>query len=148
MRDEKGRFVKGEGHWNWKGGRHADKNGYLLVYKPNHHKPWKNGLVQEHRLIYEEYYNCCLLPWIEIHHIDGNNQNNNISNLVPLTKQKHVSITKTKPDIKNRLCILCSGKTWIAKDGYEKWHKYKNGFICSKCYHKIRYMNLKKEKRL
>lgn len=48
-----------------------------------------------HRLVYERMYNCCLLSWVDIHHIDGNKQNNEISNLKPFTKAQHMSIERT-----------------------------------------------------
>ena len=51
-----------------------------------------------HRKIYEEFHNCCLLPYIEIHHIDGNHQNNNIENLMAVTSQEHYNIHLAQGD--------------------------------------------------
>ena len=51
-----------------------------------------------HRHIYENYHKCCLMPYIEIHHIDGNHKNNNIENLMPVTVQEHYEIHKLRGD--------------------------------------------------
>ena len=51
-----------------------------------------------HRKIYEEHYKCCLLPFIEIHHIDGNSKNNSIENLMPATALEHYHIHKSQGD--------------------------------------------------
>ena len=48
----------------------------------NHHK-------QLHRLIYEDFYKVCLLPFVDLHHIDGNKQNNSINNLKPIYHKEH-----------------------------------------------------------
>lgn len=42
-----------------------------------------------HRLIYEDYYNVCLLSFVDIHHIDGDKLNNSINNLEPLYHGEH-----------------------------------------------------------
>lgn len=51
-----------------------------------------------HRRIYEDYYNVRLPADIEIHHIDGNHDNNDISNLIPVTIQEHFEIHKSQGD--------------------------------------------------
>ena len=56
----------------------------------------KNSKV--HRIIYEKHHNCCLLPYIEIHHIDGNSKNNVIENLKPVTAIEHYEIHLTQGD--------------------------------------------------
>ena len=56
----------------------------------------KNSKI--HRIIYEKYYNCCLLPYIEIHHIDGDSKNNVIENLKPVTAIEHYKIHLAQGD--------------------------------------------------
>lgn len=51
----------------------------------NHGKPL-------HRLIYEDYYKVSLLEETDIHHIDGDKLNNNISNLIPMKHNDHCSM--------------------------------------------------------
>ena len=51
-----------------------------------------------HRLIYEDYYKCTLLPSTDIHHIDGNPRNNDPSNLQAISHSDHISLHhKGKP---------------------------------------------------
>lgn len=74
-------------------------------------------LVEKHHDLYEETYFDLIDGWyylkskIEVHHIDFNHNNNDISNLLPLTKSEHVRLhnlyrgqnrdTKTGQFIKN-----------------------------------------------
>ena len=74
----RGKF--GSANHGWKGGgKHIDKKGYIRLSR---------GLKQ-HRVIFEQWLDCCLLPWVDIHHIDGDRQNNRIENLQPITHSKH-----------------------------------------------------------
>lgn len=59
-----------------------------------------------HRKIYEDYYNLRLTSDIEIHHIDGNHDNNDISNLKPVTIQEHYNIHYSQGDW--AACLLMS----------------------------------------
>jgi hypothetical protein len=61
-----------------------------------HEMKRKNSKI--HRIIYEKYYNCCLLPFIEIHHVDGNHNNNDITNLKPVTALEHYQIHLSQGD--------------------------------------------------
>lgn len=51
-----------------------------------------------HRKIYEDYYQCGLIPYVEIHHIDGNSKNNSIENLIAVTPKEHYEIHKKQGD--------------------------------------------------
>lgn len=73
-----------------------DHYGYKLLHRPNHHFANSKGYVPEHRIIWEEYYNVCLLPWAEIHHKNignlpkwENKHDNRIENLELLSKAEH-----------------------------------------------------------
>lgn len=65
-------------------------NGYKQVKAPIDH-PYKDraGYIREHRLVMEQYLGRYLEPNEEVHHLDGNKLNNDIDNLVVLTKQEH-----------------------------------------------------------
>lgn len=65
----------------WKGGRIVDRDGYILVKKNDHPYATKNGYVREHRLVMEQKLGRLLRPTEVVHHIDGNRQNNDPSNL-------------------------------------------------------------------
>ncbi len=147
MRFKKHHGPKGENNIRLKYVKeHID--GYLLEYCKGHPQADKTGYVLQHRLVYERYYKCCLLPWIEIHHKDGNKKNNQkISNLIPISKSKHLMITNAlKKGIeiedldKPKFCIYpkCKtpDKTYIDIKGSEAWFIYKDGYICRNCYYK------------
>jgi hypothetical protein len=83
---------KGKNSPMWKGGRCLDREGYIRVYSPNHPQCNSRGYVREHRLVYEKYNKCCLLPNTEIHHKNNVRTDNRIGNLVALTKSEHRKI--------------------------------------------------------
>lgn len=80
---------KGDKCSNWKGGVSVTPKGYRLIYKPDHHRADSKGYVLEHILVFEKETgiivpnNCC------IHHINGNKQDNKISNLCMMLKSAH-----------------------------------------------------------
>ena len=47
-----------------------------------------------HRVIFEDYHQCTLLPWANIHHKDFNKHNNSIENLQLLSASEHQKIHK------------------------------------------------------
>src|SRR3954463_16592706 len=54
---------------------------YYCLYLPDYYSADKKGYVAEHRYFYEQYHKCCVLPGVDIYHVDGNKQNNMIWNL-------------------------------------------------------------------
>lgn len=60
-------------------------------YQISSYKEGNNGKLL-HRLIVEDYYSISLLPWADIHHLDNNRLNNDIENLVILSKSAHLSL--------------------------------------------------------
>ena len=51
-----------------------------------------------YRKIYEEYYQCSLLPGVEIHHIDGDHTNDDPLNLQAVSLQEHYDIHYSQND--------------------------------------------------
>ncbi len=65
----------------WKGGRFKTRKGYIRIYV-------EGGYVFEHRYIFEKM--CGEIPRNHvIHHIDGDKENNQIENLMCLSKKDH-----------------------------------------------------------
>lgn len=62
----------------------------------------KGKHVYEHRKIMEEHLGRELLPEEDVHHIDGNRQNNTLGNLIIVDHNVHARISRTK----NRSCGL------------------------------------------
>lgn len=65
----------------WRGGRTVTKNGYVLLYKPEHPHAKFGCYVWEHRYVMEQAIGRLLLPKEVVHHKDGNPANNAIDNL-------------------------------------------------------------------
>jgi hypothetical protein len=118
----------------WKGGEEITTDGYVQIIDHNHPQSDKRGRIKKHRVIYEKYYNCCLLSWTVIHHKDGNKLNNDPLNLEATNPSKHATITFTK-DLSERDCKICySNITQVKNNKYYEWYHYQDGFICQFCY--------------
>ena len=105
--NKKGKFQKfkhghnsvGCNHNMWNGGEYPTYEGYIVCYAPNH--PFKNSrnCVYKHRLIYEHYLKILFdediyIPkGIDIHHINGDIQDNSLINIEPLTRSYHGSLS-------------------------------------------------------
>lgn len=128
-------------------GRHVSKK-YIYRNKPDHHFAHKNGMVYEHRLVYEEYYKCCLLPWGDIHHLNENKHDNRIENLQLLSKIDHNKLSqknyfeKRRKEILKRICCICNNKTLFCKikQSYLWFRNPKNTneWLCNACYKRYR----------
>lgn len=79
---------KGENHPSWKGGRYVSSDGYLMVRKKTGGRGWQ-GYQKEHTILIENKIGRKLLENEVIHHIDGNKQNNNLTNLWLTTGDAH-----------------------------------------------------------
>lgn len=142
----------GSNHYNWKGGRRK-KEGYWLLYMPNHPRSNKQGCVYEHIYLYEQYYKCCVLPWTIIHHINNDRGDNSKQNLQAMSQAQHCSLhMKGKStrrlgkhmDMSDRVCFNCNrNKTTISKPRgnnktpFQHWKHLpwdKNNFYCASCY--------------
>lgn len=64
-------------------------NGYVVITSP----VFIGGLYSKryHRYIYEKYYHVSLTTKDIIHHIDGDKKNNNIDNLMLMTRSQHIN---------------------------------------------------------
>jgi hypothetical protein len=117
--------------------------GYLMIYKPKHHFTTKSGYILLHRFVYEYFNKCCLLPYIDIHHINRIKTDNHKYNLIAVTSSEHMKIHKPQLNMSNRICFKCcknSNEIPKRKDNNKPdWRLYNNNFVCRDCYGKLRY---------
>jgi hypothetical protein len=77
----------------WKGGRRI-RRGYIEIYKPNYPHCTKNKTVPEHRLVMENYLGRYLKSYELVHHRNTIRSDNNISNLIIVTRANHLGEVK------------------------------------------------------
>ena len=116
-------------------GKSMSSKGYINSKDPSHKFATKRGVVRDHRLSYEEYNKCCLLPWSVVHHKDGDKTNNGGSNLEAFfSNGKHMRETYRK-DTSGRFCADCgTNNTKKNKKGVKIWYEiYMSIWLCKKC---------------
>ena len=136
-----GHQAKGKNNYHWNNGITTPKNGYNYI-RINGKKKYI------HRLVYEEYYNCCLLSYVVIHHKNKNIKDNNIENLQPfITNGKHLryELTGTRFELVDMSGRRCSNSTCPnPNDPYKRkgndrplWKSDSEGNrLCSVCYNR------------
>ena len=55
-------------------------------------------MSKDYRKLYERHYQASLLEGIDVHHLDGNHDNNDPANLQAVTLEEHYNIHKSKND--------------------------------------------------
>lgn len=70
-----------------------------------------------------------------VHHINGNKQDNRIENLELMTRAEHTKL-ESKKDMSDRICCFCSSSTTRVQYGWPHWYKVNNAFSCEKCWKK------------
>ena len=73
--------IRGENHYKWNGGRTND-HGYPMITVAGHPRATKDGYVRESIVIAEQVLGKYLPKGAQVHHVDGNIQNNATNNLV------------------------------------------------------------------
>jgi HNH endonuclease len=133
------RFLRGHSsRWKgWAGARWLRADGHVVV-------TIAGKKIMEHRLVYEQYHDCCLLPYTIIHHKNGIKNDNRIENLQPLYQWQHLVIVgnserlrKYSPPIpENRKCVKCGvSNSKPNQRGTPSWTKVVGGgYQCHECY--------------
>lgn len=73
----------------WKGGRSVASNGYVLIRAAEHPDADVRGYIYEHRLVAQAKIGRRLLSSEQVHHLDGDKQNNDPGNLEVVSIQQH-----------------------------------------------------------
>jgi hypothetical protein len=106
---------------NWRGGKHYNNYGYVLIR-------FNNRYVLEHRLIMEKAIGRSLTRHEAVHHINGIKTDNRIENLQLMSHRSHQNLHHIV-DMSDRICSKCKSKFSL------NWFKNKDktGYICQKC---------------
>lgn len=128
-----GHNSKGSGNPHYGGGKEKHKE-FKYKTKTDHSHPNadKYGHMRLHVWLYTTYHKCCMLKWSQIHHIDGDTLNNEISNLVGVMRSTHRRSHMTV-DMSNRVCKLCES----TETSDRHWYRYEDGHICTHCKYKL-----------
>ena len=125
----------GEEHSQWKGGRHINSTGYMMVSVPGHRLADSRGRVPEHRLVMADIYGASLLVGLHVHHKDGDRLNNDPDNLEIISPSKHSSGHNRTPSTKTRLkdepnpTIKCQCGCGQTRQKYDKRNRLRR-YIC------------------
>lgn len=107
------------------------RKGYLRHASGNH-----KSAQMEHRLVWESVYGP-IPEGMQIHHIDGNKTNNDISNLQLVTPLEHSRIhdgCKLVDGVWYKPCACCGEFKPITKDHWYFSRGYITGRLCKPCY--------------
>jgi len=78
----------GSAHPHWKGGRRRNRDGYILIYYPEHPRA-NRGYIFEHILVWEQAHEKFLpRDWV-VHHLNGIKDDNRPENLVAFPRNGH-----------------------------------------------------------
>ena len=105
-------------------GRIIDRKGYVLIWKPDHPNAQMSGYVREHRLVMSEHLGRPLGGNEDIHHTNGDRQDNRVENLRLLVHGDH---SKIHAGVYQRAKTHCKHgheftpeNTYVTKDGRRK----------------------------
>lgn len=76
----------GPDNHQWKGGKHLNRDGYIMLWVESDHRfasmrPKRGPYVFEHRMVMAEAIGRALLPTETVHHVNGDKVDNRIENL-------------------------------------------------------------------
>lgn len=83
----------------WKGGKRITAKGYIQVLDKKHPRADSSGYVMEHIKVFEEATGIRVPKNCDVHHINGNKQDNSINNLCLLTHGAHTALHNRRKEI-------------------------------------------------
>jgi hypothetical protein len=139
------RFIHGHNgrgalHYDYKGGRYINDEGYVMILRPNHPRHQSNGYVREHILVMEAFLGRPLKQKETVHHKNGNRQDNRIENLQRFDSHSdHMAEHLGTADLGPHICSICGSTKTPKYGGRQKgyrWYinKIKTGWLCNNCY--------------
>lgn len=139
-----GHFPRGEKSHRYKNGKSKSMGYETTYFRDNPYGYYRQ--IHTHRLVMSQFLGRKLERWEHVHHIDGNKENNDISNLQLLTDSEHAVIT-VKSRKKKHNGEKCSNpdcktpyETYINPEGHQIWCRDGNGgYLCKKCYQNKQY---------
>lgn len=84
--------------------RYKNPQGYIMIYKPDHPRPWY-GYVQEHILVMEEHLGILLPEGAVVHHRNRVRDDNRIENLLLMRSDSDHVMLHVYLKAKNELMI-------------------------------------------
>lgn len=102
--------MKTKGSRNKKPLKRIISHGYVMIFEPLHPEAMLNGYVREHRMKMSNHLGRRLRGYEEVHHINGDKQDNRLENLQLMTKAEHTSLThkgKKRPQHGSVACFMC-----------------------------------------
>jgi hypothetical protein len=101
----------------------ADISAALVTIK-NGERSTQNPIV-----VYEKHHHkVCILPWGQIHFINGDKTDIRIKNMMLLIRGGSALLLKPRIP-KDRRCVTCG-----SPEGHGDWSKTEDGYVCSLCY--------------
>ncbi len=130
------KFLQDNRHPHFKGGRLKTIYGYIMIWVGEKY-------VFEHREVMKQILGRELKPKERVHHKNHIKDDNRPENLLLVEDNgKHIKDFHVKPDSYfHHTCFNCkTNHTSIDKSrNRPSWVKYKDGFLCVKCYRKMLY---------
>lgn len=77
---------------NWKGGKSIASSGYKVIRVPDNTPNSYRGYMKEHRYVMQQHIGRPLRNNEDIHHIDRDKLNNDISNLIIISSSNHAKL--------------------------------------------------------
>ena len=101
----------GRDHWHKKPGGHICRSCYYKEWRKKHTKP--------HRVVYEKHHKVCILPWGQIHFINGDKTDIRIKNMMLTQEGRICSPAKTTNPQRQTMCDLrlSRGPRGLVQDG-------------------------------